>query len=1162
MLDHPSALDDLIAGYLELLDAGKQVAPEEYVAERPELRDDFLKFIANSGVLQDWISPAGGDAPDPGQFAGFDLIKELGRGGMGIVYHAVRQTDGQPIALKVLRAFGNSNQSQRTRFRREAQAIASLNHPHIVPLVGSDEAQGVSYLAMQLIDGVTIADVIAEQKNGSRSTGSGGSRRNAIDSPGDKGGVADETAVEMKIKTPISGQSAAQCLSRLITLRGDYFHSLASCLADVADALQHAHESGVIHRDVKPSNLLLDTDGHVWLTDFGLASRNDEQTVATATGDVLGTPIYMSPEQAMGTSGNVSQLSDIYSLGATLYELATLHKPFDGSRQEVLLQVIRGEFPTPRRVRADLPRQLEAIIVKAMSLSPLVRYASAAELARDLRRFVAGETVVARLPGVMGRIGRWSQRNPRVALAAAIGTAATIAAVIAVQTFNSQQLARLNDRLGSTNALLESTNADLSVSNQQLIQSQATLRQNLYTADMAAAYRAYNDLDLVGAGELLSRHVPAPGEPDLRGIEWRLLSHLIKPPESTVLVRHDQAGTEAAFVPGTSQVVSVGHDGVVKVVDLNQPETPIEFQLKGKLDAIAVSPDGKSFVTGENVVFGLNRVVIRAMHDGRVLQRLTGHQYAVESAVFSPDGKLVATAGRYQDVLVHTTDGKLVKRITTNSRNESLRFTPDGKYLVTLMRGEDRATSYLRGWSVADFEATVDLFRGQALAIAFAADSNRLAVLTDMHAITVVDWPGGELLAETKGIRGRIRCLAISPDGQTLAAGCDQGIIYIWTLESADFGLQQLPLPASIQASDQGITSVSIFSAVDDSQDSGYQSKQTDDDKQLLVTAEDGSTTLWELHRSNPGLVNLNTDRVSGPQEQFVAMFLVDSAKHPDVVFLRSTSGELVRFDACSETNTRIAQIDPDRAGCFALSVDERRIVAATPDDLVLVDVDSGEIVQRIRKQVNEKECLSLAFDRDGNELLALFNDHLCRYRIQPQRIAEPTSDSVERQLIRLPNDQAHELLAVPGQQRFVVMTTSTLLQLDGDQLSVLMSGDSLSNGFGRGNFSRDGSLLAVCRGDCSLDVFDFRDRLRPIATFRGHKAGVLQIRFTADQRTLATSAYDETIRFWDLATRRELGTLRMPGSRVLDLHLLDQERMMLTAGIESPVQLWSAASQ
>ncbi len=206
------------------------------------------------------------------------------------------------------------------------------------------------------------------------------------------------------------------------------------------------------------------------------------------------------------------------------------------------------------------------------------------------------------------------------------------------------------------------------------------------------------------------------------------LSHLIEPPESTLLVRHDQAATDAAFVPGTSQVISVGHDGVVKVIDLNQPEAPIEFQLKGKLDAIAVSPDGKSFVTGENVEFGLNRVAIRAMDDGRVLQRLTGHEYSVESAAFSPDGKLVATAGRYQDVLVHATDGKLVKRSTTNSRNESLRFTPDGKYLVELVKQQELGGFFLRGWNVADLTSHVDCEPEitSPQNFDFAADSNRL----------------------------------------------------------------------------------------------------------------------------------------------------------------------------------------------------------------------------------------------------------------------------------------------------------------------------------------------------------------------------------------------------------------------------------------------------
>ena len=180
MLDHQAALDDLIAEYLELVDAGQPVPPEEFVADRPELRDDFLKFVKQNGILQDWIAPAVGGLsaqellgdPDLGftEFAGFNVMEVLGRGGMGIVYHAIQQTDGRPIALKVLRQFGNSNQTQRTRFRREARAIESLRHPHIVPLVGSDEAQGTLFLAMQLIDGVTIADVIADQTSNSKST--------------------------------------------------------------------------------------------------------------------------------------------------------------------------------------------------------------------------------------------------------------------------------------------------------------------------------------------------------------------------------------------------------------------------------------------------------------------------------------------------------------------------------------------------------------------------------------------------------------------------------------------------------------------------------------------------------------------------------------------------------------------------------------------------------------------------------------------------------------------------------------------------------------------------------------------------------------------------------------------------------------------------------
>ena len=218
---------------------------------------------------------------------------------------------------------------------------------------------------------------------------------------------------------------------------------------------------------------------------------------------------------------------------------------------------------------------------------------------------------------------------------------------------------------------------------------------------------------------------------------------------------------------------------------------------------------------------------------------------------------------------------------------------------------------------------------------------------TEQHSIAVVHWPEGELIAEAKSLAGRIRCVAISADGQTLAAGCDQGIVYVWNLESDRSLIAAVALAVDDSGGDQGITSVYIRSADDDGEQSGHPLRQAGDDKQLLVTAEDGSTMLWGLQQSNPRLPDskawFGIDVVGAVLPHGIRSVL---ERNPDVVFIRSIDGELARFDARSEVMTRIAQIDPDRAGCFAISDDERTIVAATPDDLVFVDVDSGEIVQ------------------------------------------------------------------------------------------------------------------------------------------------------------------------------------------------------------------------
>ncbi len=307
----------------------------------------------------------------------FHILREIGRGGMAVVYEAVQRTLGRRVALKVLPISMAVNIKNQRRFAHEAQAAAALDHPHIVPVYTVGMSHGFHYYAMRLISGQSLAQLIAH------------SRQESV-------GVR-----------PCAWRSN-RCRFRPPKLRFDNLSSVMKCVSgpdssmvarlgvQVANALHYAHEAGVIHRDIKPSNLLISDTGHVWLTDFGLAFTTSVADL-TDTGDVIGTLQYMSPEQAHGRPLAIDHRTDIYSLGLTLYEMLTLSPARQcADRQDLLRQISRYPPPSPRRINPNVPRPLSAIVVKAMAEKPEDRYATAGEMAEDLRRFLRHAPVKAR----------------------------------------------------------------------------------------------------------------------------------------------------------------------------------------------------------------------------------------------------------------------------------------------------------------------------------------------------------------------------------------------------------------------------------------------------------------------------------------------------------------------------------------------------------------------------------------------------------------------------------------------------------------------------------------------------------------------------------------------------------------------------------------------
>jgi tetratricopeptide (TPR) repeat protein len=394
--------------FLRRQTAGERPDIEEYVAQHPEAADVLRKVLASLQLFDASLSGAGEPGASGDVLAGplgdFRLIREVGRGGMGIVYEAEQISLGRRVALKVLPFAATMDPRHLQRFHNEARAAAGLHHTNIVPVYGVGSERGVHYYAMQFIEGQTLAVLIAEQR---QRIGQASVPADQPTTPYVPGAPAADTAERAAASTERPRLDAA------------FFRRAAGWGIQAAEALDHAHQMGIVHRDVKPANLLVDVTGRLWVTDFGLAQVQSDVRV-TMTGDLVGTLRYMSPEQALAKRVVVDHCTDVYSLGATLYELLTLRPAFEGSDRQELLRQIAFEEPTPpRRLDRSIPGELETIVVKAMEKNPRDRYPTAQELADDLRRFLEDRPIRARRPSVLQRLRKLTRRHRAVVTTAA-----------------------------------------------------------------------------------------------------------------------------------------------------------------------------------------------------------------------------------------------------------------------------------------------------------------------------------------------------------------------------------------------------------------------------------------------------------------------------------------------------------------------------------------------------------------------------------------------------------------------------------------------------------------------------------------------------------------------------------------------------------------------
>ena len=829
-------------------------------------------------------TPSGALPAELPQVAGYETLRVLGRGGMGVVYLAWQTGLSRLVALKTVLAGAHAGPEERTRFRTEAEAAARLVHPHIVQIFEIGEADNQPFLAMEYVEGGSLAAWLNGKPQPARAA--------------------------------------------------------AALVATLAEAVHYAHQRGIIHRDLKPANILLAPKSLLHgpepqelgsssfdlglfdpkITDFSLAKLVVGGASQTASGAILGTPAYMAPEQAGGASELVGPTADIYSLGAVLYELLGGRPPFQAtSVLETLEQVRRHEPVAPRRLVSTIPRDLETVCLKCLHKEPARRYESAQALAEDLRRYQVGEPVRARPVAVWERGLRWSRRHPARAALLVVSCLAVLAL-----TGTAVGLA-YNARLQTLNAGLEDAVGQAKAAHDALRRLE---RWVSYVRDIHLVDEAWHNGQVRGLRELLDA---CPRE--LRGWEWYYLRGLARKDGDSL---PHQAGVLAvAFHPDNRHLASGCADGSVWFWDTSTKKArPALERHTGGVWSVAFSPDGRFLASaGEDHLvrlwnsddgrlirtFSGHKAPVRCVafrrdglmlasagkdgtiqlwdpERGRVLGTLPGHTGGVLVLAFAPDGRYLASGGADRMVRLWDPDTGVEVRTLQGHTGDvyGLAFSPDG---MTLASGDTNGT--LRTWDPTSGLPRIDYRSDNATAMYAVAFGplGRIATAAEDHQVRI--W-GGSLLQTFRGHNHRVQGVAFSPDGRQVASASLDWSVKIWKV---DTGQEYRAFPKE----DTAILGAD-FSA---------------DDSRLTDVAENGTIRTWDvksctlLHQRS-----VNLDRPRSVAFRSDGQLLAAAGRHGTIL-----CWDLAKDQAISGSRRHDA---PARAVAF--SPDGRRL-ASTGDD-------------------------------------------------------------------------------------------------------------------------------------------------------------------------------------------------------------------------------------
>jgi WD40 repeat protein len=1126
---------------------------------------------------------------------GYQILQELGRGGMGVVYKAHQKSLNRPVALKMILSGEHAGATERERFRREAEAVAALQHPNIVQIFEVGEASGHAYLVLEFVDGGSLAEQLA----------------------GD----------------PWPAREAAGLVELL------------------ARAVHYAHEHGIIHRDLKPGNVLL-AGGRKQeagsskapsgsgvssvssllspkITDFGLAKRLDGSDAdrATKTGAVVGTPGYIAPEQASGKGSEVGAAADTYALGAILYECLTCRPPFRGETPlDTVLQVIHDDPVPPKRLRSSVPRDLETICLKCLTKSPTKRYPSALALAEDLRRFLNGEPIWARPLSAWGRAVKWATRHPALAVLGVSTVVATVALLIVL----SVAYARVRDAVAQkeveannarrereqaerewARAETEKTRAEgLAAENElrrreavgqaEQLQREGERSKRTAYALQLAQIAALCERDPKRAMQLLDDEVRCP--PALRDFTWEYLHRLCRREER---VYQGHAARDAlhtvAYAPGGALVATAGRDGHIRLWDPRTGRTAAILDgHTGAVNGLAFGPDGRLLASaGADGTIRLWEIPVEVLETARktmsavpILQAVftparlptlvtvaVPNAGAVTCLTFDAHGRTLATGWtdgtvRWWDVgglrpspvemAVAGAPGATGRGRLPNARRpfrqdqtgagvSCLAFDPTGKLLAA--GGLDGRA---RVWSADAPEPRVIEHAGTVLAVAFSPDGRLLATTNNPRppATSTIRLLNTETWADEHrliGHTGAVHALAFSPDSTLLASAGSDRTVRLW---DADDGRER----GVLQGHAQPVRGLAFGP----------------DRRTVVSAAQDGTARVWLTGiRQNESADGAEFDQVASAAMSDTAGVFVFAGEAgqigirlADVVPGRAVpqSGTLflwpVPVDLPAKARVRATAVAPKGQAVFGATADTIliwRVFQLRPrapgagGPLSLPVTKPGRLP-------TQKPVHALAVSHDSRALAALDADGVRVWPLTPVALGlEHIGRPPESRLI-LRAENATVLAAHPWDDLLAVVVGNgvRVINLNGETVTELT--DAHPTRITAVAFSPLHGFLATADADGLIQVWKLgADGLALQARLSGHTGAIHSLSFSPNGKTLASGGADRSVVLWDPVGGQERAVLTGHADQVIRVQFTAGGMALASVGRDGSVKRWRA---